>query len=123
VEQRHATTVLMGFNRVEFARKVPIELWEGRTFYQTAKRMEMMEEQSPSDVIILNPCVGPEAITGSSRMKVTSYPPHSQLRPHQPLPQGGSATKIMLEAAFALAISKVFACPLMGLELKSSGGL
>jgi len=44
---------------------------------------------------VVNPIVGPEAITGSSRMK------------------GGSATKLLLETLFACALSRALHTPLV----------
>lgn len=69
--------VLLGFNPIENARNVPIEGWgDGtRTFLQVARRMAQPEGGG----IIINPWIGPEPITGSTRMK------------------GGTATKILLE--------------------------
>jgi len=72
-------SVLLGFNPVELSRNVPIEGWNG-TFLDTAKRAT---ESNQCD--ILNPVVGPEPITGSTRMK------------------SGSATKILLETIFHAA--------------------
>ncbi|XP_031567899.1 glucokinase regulatory protein-like [Actinia tenebrosa] len=69
------TPVLIGFNPIDLARKSPIQDWS-KTFFDVANRL-----RSHKTAIILNPIVGPEAITGSSRMK------------------GGSTTKILLETA------------------------
>jgi N-acetylmuramic acid 6-phosphate (MurNAc-6-P) etherase len=72
-------SVLLGFNAVELARNNPIEGWD-KTFRQVADELvQKMDENH----IILNPIVGPEGVTGSTRMK------------------GGSATKILLDVAFA----------------------
>ena len=73
---------LIGFNPVERSRSVPIEGWD-KTFMQVAKHLE-----SSKYGIILNPIVGPEPITGSTRMK------------------SGSATKILLDIVFQLALDK-----------------
>ena len=73
--------ILLGFNTVDQARDTAIEgcNW---TFKDVVSRMESQ------GALVLNPAVGPEAVTGSTRMK------------------GGSATKLMLEVimlkAFAL---------------------
>ncbi len=72
-------SVLLGFNPIEMARDVPIEGWEG-SFRQIA--VKALENPAFD---LLNPVVGPEPITGSTRMK------------------GGSATKILLETLFHAA--------------------
>lgn len=66
--------VLLGFNPVNQARQTVIEGWS-KSFFDVVKALNDYDKG-----IILNPVVGPEAITGSSRMK------------------GGSATKIVLES-------------------------
>jgi N-acetylmuramic acid 6-phosphate (MurNAc-6-P) etherase len=84
---------LLGFNPIELARTVPMENWpthEKPTFKQFVDKLAEKQNQDPENYIIINPVVGPESITGSTRMK------------------GGSATKIVLDLAFATAImSKV----------------
>eukprot|EP00045_Choanoeca_perplexa_P017294 m.248304 g.248304 ORF g.248304 m.248304 type:complete len:562 (+) comp17501_c1_seq1:50-1735(+) len=74
------TPILLGFNTVDQARNNAIEgcNW---TFKDVVTRMQAQE------ALILNPAVGPEAVTGSTRMK------------------GGSATKMLLE----LIMLKAFA--------------
>jgi len=74
-----AFCVLLGFNPIEHAQTSEIESWD-RTFADVVARI-----RPRSDCLILNPVLGPEALTGSTRMK------------------GGSATKLILETAFALA--------------------
>ncbi|XP_029452225.1 glucokinase regulatory protein isoform X2 [Rhinatrema bivittatum] len=74
--------VLVGFNPVSMARNDRIEGWHS-TFRQVAERMQKLQEMQKA--LILNPAVGPEGISGSSRMK------------------GGSATKILLETLFLVA--------------------
>ena len=75
------TPVLMGYNPVSMARKIQVPKWSNqRTFFDIATRME-----ATAGAIILNPIVGPEPISGSSRMK------------------SGTATKVMLDAVFLLA--------------------
>ena len=75
------TPVLMGFNPVSMARRMQVPKWpNGRTFWDIASRME-----STPNALVLNPIVGPEPISGSSRMK------------------GGTATKVMLDTACFLA--------------------
>ncbi|XP_012869038.1 PREDICTED: glucokinase regulatory protein [Dipodomys ordii] len=74
--------VLVGFNPVSMARNDPIEDWNS-TFRQVAERMKKMQEKQ--EAFVLNPAVGPEGLSGSSRMK------------------GGSATKILLETLLLAA--------------------
>lgn len=76
----HLHPVLLGFNPVERARRIEIENWD-KTFYQVAERM-----LTHPRALLLNPVVGPEPITGSTRMK------------------GGTTTKMLLEIVFALAL-------------------
>ncbi len=75
------TPVLIGFNPVSMARRIHVPKWSNnRTFYDIASRMETTPE-----ALVLNPIVGPEPISGSSRMK------------------GGTATKVILDTVFYLA--------------------
>ncbi len=75
--ERHGWhAVLVGFNPLELARTTPIEGWPA-PFKATAEKVAAAPNGS-----ILNPIVGPEPITGSTRMK------------------SGTATKIVLEAVF-----------------------
>lgn len=71
--------VLLGFNPVELARDTAIESWDG-----SFKDIAVRTAGSPN-ATVLNPIVGPEPITGSTRMK------------------SGSATKILLETLFHAA--------------------
>ena len=85
------TTVLIGFNPVERARNLPIEGWS-RTFRDIVNDMLAIQAEEKASGArqachILVPVVGPEPITGSTRMK------------------GGSATKILLDCIFSLAHS------------------
>ena len=105
------TTVLIGFNPVELSRNAPIEGWPHtcRDVFTALAEREMQEIQemdrrqkndlgetsskealaTTRSAIVLNPIVGPEAITGSSRMK------------------GGSMTKMLLDAVFLSALTRV----------------
>ncbi|XP_020374955.1 glucokinase regulatory protein [Rhincodon typus] len=74
--------VLVGFNPVNMAKSDKIEGWHS-TFRQVAEGIQKLEKLHKA--YIINPIVGPEGITGSSRMK------------------GGSATKILLESIFLAA--------------------
>ncbi|XP_048078720.2 glucokinase regulatory protein isoform X4 [Ursus arctos] len=74
--------VLVGFNPVNMARNDPIEDWSS-TFRQIAERMQKLQEKQ--EAFVLNPAIGPEGLSGSSRMK------------------GGSATKILLETLLLAA--------------------
>ncbi|MCD6384730.1 hypothetical protein J7M23_03035 [Candidatus Sumerlaeota bacterium] len=78
--QKNYFSILLGFNPVERARNVPIEGWD-KTFYDVVQNIKDLP-----DCLILNPVLGPEPITGSTRMK------------------GGSATKLILEIVFTLAL-------------------
>jgi N-acetylmuramic acid 6-phosphate (MurNAc-6-P) etherase len=73
-------SVLLGFNPPERARNSRIENWN-KTFRDVVYAI-----QKKKHCLILNPIVGPEPITGSTRMK------------------GGSATKLLLEVIFSLAL-------------------
>jgi N-acetylmuramic acid 6-phosphate (MurNAc-6-P) etherase len=81
------TPILLGFNTVDQARNIAIEGCDW-TFKDVVLRMQTQGG------LILNPGVGPEAVTGSTRMK------------------GGSATKLLLEIvmlkAFALLQQQQF---------------
>ncbi|XP_077630242.1 glucokinase regulatory protein [Crocuta crocuta] len=75
--------VLVGFNPVSVGpRNDPIEDWSS-TFRQIAERMQRLQEKQ--EAFVLNPAIGPEGLSGSSRMK------------------GGSATKILLETLLLAA--------------------
>ena len=75
-------SILIGFNPLEFAQKINIENWD-KTFYSVVEKIK-----NHPKCVILNPVVGPEPITGSTRMK------------------GGSATKLILEILFTSALIK-----------------
>ncbi|KAJ8289424.1 hypothetical protein GJAV_G00001160 [Gymnothorax javanicus] len=70
------TPVLVGCNPAHMARNEPIPGW-AMTFRTVVERI--LELQKTHNAFILNPAVGPEPVSGSSRMKA------------------GSATKILLE--------------------------
>ncbi|XP_036604858.1 glucokinase regulatory protein isoform X2 [Trichosurus vulpecula] len=74
--------ILVGFNPVNMARNDPIEDWNS-TFREIAQRMQELQEKQKA--FVLNPAIGPEGLSGSSRMK------------------GGSATKILLETVLLAA--------------------
>lgn len=74
-------TILMGFNPPERARRVAVEGWT-KTVGQVVDEMAT----HPGHMLLLNPIIGPEAITGSTRMK------------------GGSMTKILLDLLFCQAL-------------------
>uniref|UniRef100_UPI003AB0A12B glucokinase regulatory protein n=1 Tax=Centroberyx gerrardi TaxID=166262 RepID=UPI003AB0A12B len=76
------TPVLVGFNPAFQARDEPMP---GCTFTFRSVVDRMQELATSQTAFILNPAVGPEAISGSSRMK------------------GGSATKILLEVVLSAA--------------------
>jgi N-acetylmuramic acid 6-phosphate (MurNAc-6-P) etherase len=73
-------SVVVGFNPPQLARDKPIEGWD-----KTVK--QVIDQALESErFILMNPVYGPEAITGSTRMK------------------GGTMTKIVIEVAFATAL-------------------
>lgn len=78
-----AVRALLGFNRAEEARSTPIEEWD-ETFASVLEAC-----LADPAFILANPIVGPEALTGSSRLK------------------GGTATKIILESVFATALESL----------------
>ncbi|OWF47883.1 glucokinase regulatory protein-like [Mizuhopecten yessoensis] len=78
----YITPVLVGFNPVSLARNIEIENWN-RTFSNVAYQLQEVAKTGKG--FILNPVIGPEPITGSSRMK------------------SGSTTKILLEAILVAA--------------------
>ncbi|KAK7893617.1 hypothetical protein WMY93_022769 [Mugilogobius chulae] len=82
------TPVLIGFNPPTQARSDPIPGCT-LTFLQVVQRMQEAASQQKASVI--SPAVGPEAVSGSSRMK------------------GGSATKILLEVIVHAAHRAAFA--------------
>ena len=80
------TPVLIGFNPTSRARDNRVEKWD-KTFRDIC--MDLETEQSQGHAFIINPVIGPEPITGSSRMK------------------GGSATKILLDSIFISAFLRL----------------
>jgi N-acetylmuramic acid 6-phosphate (MurNAc-6-P) etherase len=78
---RFVEVVLLGFNPVESARNVAIENWPGEQSFLSVARRVLAEG------VVLNPLVGPEPVTGSTRMK------------------GGSATKIVIDCIWNRANS------------------
>ncbi|XP_041822257.1 glucokinase regulatory protein [Chelmon rostratus] len=81
------TPVLVGFNPSNQARDEPIP---GCTFTFRSVVQRMQELAKSQKAFLINPAVGPEAISGSSRMK------------------GGSATKILLEVVLSAAHAAAF---------------
>lgn len=82
------TPVLVGFNPAHQARNEPIP-GSTLTFHSVVTRMQELAKKQKA--FLINPALGPEAISGSSRMK------------------GGSATKILLEVVFSAAHAANFA--------------
>uniref|UniRef100_F6Z336 SIS domain-containing protein n=1 Tax=Ciona intestinalis TaxID=7719 RepID=F6Z336_CIOIN len=78
--------VIIGFNPVYLARKNPIYDWD-KTFYDVVTRLERLTSQRKG--FLINPVLGGEAITGSSRMK------------------GGSITMVILQTIFTHALNGV----------------
>ncbi|XP_054915685.1 glucokinase regulatory protein isoform X2 [Poeciliopsis prolifica] len=79
------TPVLVGFNPAHQARNEPLPGCT-LTFHSVVTRMEELAKTQKA--FLINPALGPEAISGSSRMK------------------GGSATKILLEVVFSASFSR-----------------
>lgn len=77
--------VLISFNTVENARKIPIPTWNNRTFSEVALKIDQAQKEN-QQAFIINPSLGGEHVTGSSRMK------------------GGTATKAILDAIFLTAV-------------------
>jgi hypothetical protein len=69
----------MGFNDISVARKVKIEKWN-KTMFDVVSQLNSCVGSGRH--FILNPIVGPEPLTGSSRMK------------------GGTITKVLIEVLF-----------------------
>jgi N-acetylmuramic acid 6-phosphate (MurNAc-6-P) etherase len=84
--------VLLGFNPVSLARKNNIDNWD-KTFHDVAVAMEKLSCDG-GPCYIINPIVGPEAITGSSRMK------------------SGTATKMILDAMFVMTFKQFHNLPM-----------
>lgn len=78
--------VLVGFNPTRLARHAPVEGWPF-TCREVALSLEEEARVRPGSAVVLNPVLGPEAVTASSRMK------------------GGSAAKILLDTAFFAALA------------------
>jgi N-acetylmuramic acid 6-phosphate (MurNAc-6-P) etherase len=78
---------IMGFNPARMARNsIPFNE-KGETFLDLIQKLELLELNEPEKYFILNPLIGPEPITGSSRMK------------------SGTTTKIMLDMILTKSIS------------------
>ncbi|XP_033644668.1 glucokinase regulatory protein-like [Asterias rubens] len=78
--------VLLGFNPTCLARNQPMENWN-QTFLTVVTKLLVVE--SAGRGYIINPIIGPEAITGSSRLK------------------GGTATKLLLEVIMLNALRQL----------------
>ncbi|XP_063967965.1 glucokinase regulatory protein-like [Lytechinus pictus] len=78
--------VLLGFNTLHMVSDKAIEGWD-QSLLSVTERLKLLEKNGQG--YIFNPIVGPEAITGSSRMK------------------GGGATKLILETCFLTALSQL----------------
>ncbi|XP_065179250.1 glucokinase regulatory protein-like isoform X1 [Sycon ciliatum] len=99
--QEHVTPCLMGFNPVEIARNDSVENWSKtcrQVFTDVYKAAASADKDGEFGAFVLNPVVGPEPVTGSTRMK------------------GGSATKILLEIVFMRAIHQALESYISGQE-------
>ena len=80
---------LMGFNPIEMTRKTNPVNESGETFHELGLRMKQLELENADKYFVLNPLIGPEPITGSSRMK------------------SGTTTKIMLDIITSKALCMI----------------
>ena len=80
------TPVLIGFNPTHLARNVTIQNWD-KTVLDVVKTLKEVEKSKKG--FILNPIIGPEPITGSSRMK------------------SGTTTRVLLETLALAAIENL----------------
>ncbi|XP_036448725.1 glucokinase regulatory protein isoform X2 [Colossoma macropomum] len=94
------TPVLIGFNPVHMARTEPMQDFPFN-FKEIAEKMSEMQKHQKA--FVLNPAVGPEAITGSSRMK------------------GGTATKAMLETVLLAGHEAVYSNEAVTADLRGKG--
>jgi N-acetylmuramic acid 6-phosphate (MurNAc-6-P) etherase len=85
-ESKIVACCVIGFNPVEMSRKTNVINEKNETFLELMLRMRSLETNEPNKYFILNPLIGPEPITGSSRMK------------------SGTATKIMLDVIINKAL-------------------
>lgn len=99
IGKKNTFSVLVGFNPSSTSRNFPIENWD-KTFLDIVRKTE----ENPRS-LILNPIIGPEPITGSTRMK------------------SGSATKILLEMIFTLALQESGLIPKPRSQKPKSGSL
>lgn len=75
---------ILGFNLVEMTRKT-----QTLNFYDLMVKLEKFEQEDSNRFFILNPLIGPEPITGSTRMK------------------SGTATKIILDLILSKTLSLI----------------
>ncbi|ETO02352.1 hypothetical protein RFI_35085 [Reticulomyxa filosa] len=109
MQQDNFVTVLMGFNPSHMARDQPVEKWQGKTFKQLCETLAAISptpghcQSQPKNAkhILLNPVIGPETITGSTRMK------------------SGTATIILLQSILIGALSKALSTQTTEDEVKS----
>jgi N-acetylmuramic acid 6-phosphate (MurNAc-6-P) etherase len=92
-KRRDTRCILIGFTPEDRARDVEVEQWD-KTFADVIRSV-----RRKSNCLVLNPVVGPEAITGSTRMK------------------GGSATKLLLEVILSLALRRPLARRTLALDI------
>eukprot|EP00898_Chlorokybus_atmophyticus_P005777 jgi/Chlat1/61/Chrsp1S03113 len=98
MSQPHYAVALIGCNLPSLARRVQVSK-NCSSFYEVVKRMQQLARSPESGMqqhFLITPVVGPEAITGSTRMK------------------GGTVTKMLLDFMFGLACSRVLQQPLLG---------
>ncbi|CAI6002315.1 unnamed protein product [Closterium sp. NIES-65] len=99
LSQSHYTVAVMGFNPPSLAPNTKGA--PGATFPSVLSEMKARIDAAEAEGevprhFILSPAVGPETITGSTRLK------------------GGTATKVLLESIFSRAITRVLRLPALG---------
>lgn len=82
LQQAGGHAVMVGFNPASAARDAPVEGWE-HTVRDVVQRLATCD---PAEGCLINPVIGPEPITGSTRMK------------------GGSATLLILDTLMHLVV-------------------
>jgi len=83
--ERNWTVAVLGFNPLEALEAVP----GLASVYSTFKRLSERDDGVGSSCVLINPCLGPESVAGSSRLK------------------GGSATSIVIQSASLAALTSV----------------
>ena len=97
----YSAIAVIGFNSASRARRTRVTGW-ANTFGAVLDRMLAREGEGagagPARCLVITPILGPEAVTGSTRLK------------------GGSATKIILDTAVALGAARALGLPACGVH-------